>query len=220
MSGPWTVLAERGTAARLHSELPPATARLVRVAQVDGGALVIGSAQPAASLVPAPTVPVVRRRTGGGAVWVEPGDPVWIDIAVPADDALWDGDVGRSFQWVGRAWAEALSAIGLPDLSVHEGAMAGGPLSRMVCFAGVGPGEVLSAGRKVVGLAQRRTRAGAVFQCACPRSFDPMAVLRHLALPPSERAEAAGRLATTVTGVGAVTAGEVVEALVQALPRG
>ena len=36
----------------------------------------------------------------------------------------------------------------------------------LVCFAGVGPGEVLAGGRKLVGISQRRTRAGARFQCA------------------------------------------------------
>lgn len=41
-----------------------------------------------------------------------------------------------------------------------------------MCFAGVGAGEVLLDGRKVVGISQRRARDGARFQCVVFRSFD------------------------------------------------
>ena len=42
----------------------------------------------------------------------------------------------------------------------------------LVCFAGLGPGEVTVAGAKALGISQRRTRAGARFQCAVPRTWD------------------------------------------------
>jgi lipoate-protein ligase A len=38
-----------------------------------------------------------------------------------------------------------------------------------VCFAGVGPGEVLTGDRKLVGLSQRRTRHGIRIQCQAHR---------------------------------------------------
>src|SRR3546814_17233262 len=48
-----------------------------------------------------------------------------------------------------------------------------GPLGGTVCFAGRGPGEVLRGEAKVVGIRQRRTRAGARFQCAVPVVWEP-----------------------------------------------
>ena len=52
------------------------------------------------------------------------------------------------------------------------------PWCRQICFAGIGPGEVTVDGRKVVGLAQRRTRAGALFQCAALLRWDPAEMVR------------------------------------------
>lgn len=118
-------------------------------------------------------VEVVRRRSGGGAVWVAPDDPIWVDVVLPRDDVRWDDDVGRSFLPVGRAWQAALDEVGVHDTAVHEGAMIRTARSDLVCFAGTGPGEVLRSGAKVVGISQRRTRAGARFQCALHRVWDP-----------------------------------------------
>jgi lipoate-protein ligase A len=55
---------------------------------------------------------------------------------------------------------------------VHRGGLVRTPVSDLVCFAGLGPGEVTVGGRKAVGMAQRRTRDGALFQCAVPLSWD------------------------------------------------
>ena len=130
-------------------------------------------------------VEVVRRRSGGGAVWVAPDDPVWIDIVVPRGDPLWDDDVQRSFLPIGRAWQYALTSVGVFGTTVHEGGMLRTPWSDAVCFAGTGPGEVLRDGAKLVGISQRRTRAGARFQCALPRrwSIEPLRSLLRPAPP-------------------------------------
>ncbi len=94
-----------------------------------------------------------------------PGRQVWIDLLVPSDDPLWDDDVGRAMHWVGRCWTEALSTLGVSG-KVHERGLVSTPASSVVCFAGLGPGEVTVGGRKVVGVSQRRTRQGARFQTA------------------------------------------------------
>src|SRR5439155_1886744 len=96
-------------------------------------------------------------------------------------DPLWKADVGRSFHWLGQALVDALHAVGI-DGSWHDGALVCTPWCRQVCFAGLGPGEVTVGGRKVVGLAQRRTRAGALFQCAALLRWDPDEMVRLLNL--------------------------------------
>ena len=126
-------------------------------------------------------IPVVRRRSGGGAVLVGPGEVLWVDVLLPARDPLWEDDVGRSFHWLGQAWVDALAAVGV-DSAWHRGPMICTPWCRAVCFAGTGPGEVVVDGRKVVGLAQRRTRAGALFQCAALLRWDPHVMVQLLGL--------------------------------------
>jgi lipoate-protein ligase A len=179
----------------------------VRVLSVTAPALVLGSAQPAAP--GSGGVEVVRRRSGGGAVLLRPDETVWVDVVVPAGDPLWTDDVGRSFWWLGEVWAAALGGV------VHRGPLVRTTWSAAVCFAGTGPGEVLDpgGGGKVVGMASRRTREGALFQCAVPLRWDPAAYVDLLGLPP----EAAADLAGVAAPVDA-SPDEVVTAFLAALP--
>lgn len=112
---------------------------------------------------------------------VGPGEVLWVDVLLPAGDPLWEDDVGRSFHWLGQAWVDALAAVGV-KASWHDGPMVCTPWCRQVCFAGIGPGEVTIDGRKVVGFAQRRTRAGALFQCAALLKWDPAEMARLVGL--------------------------------------
>ena len=179
-------------------------------------AIVLGSTQSDEGLDPG-DVAVVRRRSGGGAVLVGPDDPLWVDVDLPAGDPLWEDDVGRSFHWLGRAWADALGDLGV-DAVVHEGSFEPGPWGRVVCFAGRGPGEVFVDGAKVVGLAQRRTRAGARFQCAVPQRWDPAPLVAAL-VPPADRERAVDELAAVATAPG-VEATALCAALVERLGGG
>jgi len=182
----------RGTATELHgAPFPDPVESQIRVVEVTGPALVLGSTQ---RPVEVPGVEVVRRRSGGGAVWVAPGDPLWVDVDLARDDPRWEDDVGRSFLWLGQAWADALAELGVAA-EVHEGAFEPGRWGRQVCFAGRGPGEVFVGGRKVVGIAQRRTRSGARFQCAALRSWDPDPLLGAVVPPDAD-------LAGVATGLG------------------
>jgi lipoate-protein ligase A len=173
-------------------------------------ALVLGSTQDPASVDAARAetlgVEVVRRRSGGGAVLVEPGRVGWVDVLVPAGDARWDDDVGHSFHWVGDTWVRALAAIGI-EAACHRGPLVATEWSRQVCFAGLGPGEVTAGHRKIVGLSQRRTRAGARIQCLVLADWDPTALARLLGLPGAD-------LSDVAAGVGADHLEEVVEAFV------
>ena len=170
----------------------PVGERSVVVLDVARPTLVLGSSQADGTVdherAARRGVDVVRRRSGGAAVLVEPGAAVWIDVTIPAGDPLWDNDVGRAFHWLGAAWAETLAAEGLPA-RMHHGGLRSTPWSGRVCFAGLGPGEVTLDGRKVVGLSQRRTRAGALFHCAALLRWDPVEIVRILGLDPGAAAE-------------------------------
>ncbi|MEO7442574.1 MAG: hypothetical protein ABIW46_03465 [Acidimicrobiales bacterium] len=159
--------------------------------EVEGPALVLGSTQPSAHVedvvAAALGVEVVRRRSGGGAVLVEPGRMLWVDVVVPAGDDLWQADVGRAFWWLGEVWARALISLGAAGARVHRGPLLSSRWSPMVCFAGLGPGEVCAGGGKVVGISQRRVREGALFQCAVPLAWDPAAIAALLSLDAASR---------------------------------
>lgn len=159
--------------------------------EVTSPAVVLGSTQPDSAVRASAGIDVVRRRSGGGAVLVEPGGVVWVDVLVPAGDPLWQPDVGRAFAWLGRAWATALAHVGVAGAEVYDGPLRQTAWSRAVCFAGLGPGEVTVDGAKVVGLCQRRTRAGALFQCAALLRWDPARLVDLLDLPPGAAADLA-----------------------------
>jgi lipoate-protein ligase A len=218
----WVFEEVRGSAAVLHGldPLGEAGGRRVAVLEVERPALVLGSTQPDAIVDPgalgAAEVELVRRRSGGGAVLLVPGDALWVDVVLPRSDPLWDDDVGRATWWLGRAWAAALGELGLPA-TVHESGLVRTRWSPLVCFAGWGPGEVAVGGRKAVGVASRRNRAGARFQCGLGRTWDPGPLLELLALDPRERAEGRRDLAAAAIGVDR-SAGEVVGALRRSLP--
>ena len=126
----------------------------------------------------------MRRRSGGGAVLVGPGQAVWIDVVVPAGDPLWADDVGRAGWWLGEVWAAALAAAGLPGGEVWRGAQVRSAWSDRVCFAGLGAGEVTVGGRKVVGISQRRTRAGRTVPVRGADHVGPGAAARRAAVAP------------------------------------
>ena len=143
---------------------------------------------------------------------VRPGELLWVDVLLPAGDSLWEDDVGRSFHWLGQAWVDALRAVGV-EASSHDGPMICTPRCRQVCFAGIGPGEVTVDGRKVVGLAQRRTRAGALFQCAALLRWDPDEMARLLDLDADVVAELGA-----IAGALPVSATELEQSFLDALP--
>ncbi len=174
----WSVSTWRAPAADLHALALPAEGRHVWLLEAVRPALVLGSTQSDADADAAACasagVEVARRRSGGGAVLVGSDECVWIDVLVPRGDPLWRDDVGRAGWWLGDAWAAAMATVGVDGCRVHRGGMVPSEWSKVVCFAGLGPGEVVDAGgAKVVGVSQRRTRAMARFQCAVPLRWDP-----------------------------------------------
>lgn len=166
----WSIEHIIASAAELHAWEPPPRARVARWSDVTVPALVLGSAQSPTTIdadaCARRGIDVVRRRSGGGAVLTWPEELVWLDVVIPAADPLWDDDVGRSMWWFGQVWADALVACGAEAAVVHRGPLVSSAWSSVVCFAGLGPGEVLVDGRKAVGISQRRTRRWARLQAA------------------------------------------------------
>lgn len=132
---------------------------------------------------------------------VAPGAQVWIDAWVPRGDPLWDDDVVRSAGWLGDAWASALCALGARQVEVHSGPSVDRTWSRLVCFAGLGPGEVTTGGAKVVGLAQRRTKEGARFLTVAHLSWNPSSIVDLLALRTDEKKWAVADLSDACLGL-------------------
>lgn len=170
-----------------------------------GRGLVLGSAQQesVADLAAAERagIAVAKRRSGGGAVYVDPERCVWVDVVLPPHDERWSNDVREATYWLGEAWQRALASLGL-ETRLYRGGLEQTPWGRLVCFAALGPGEVLVGDRKLVGISQRRTRAGARFQCIAYDRWDAHDVLDLLHLTDTDRSAAAADLADRATGVG------------------
>ena len=167
---------------------------------VERSAIVLGSAQPISQINEHACrqldIDIVRRRSGGGAVLLQPGDVLWADVLLPVGHAFWTDDVSSSAWWLGEAWMHALSALGMSGLTVHRGPMRRTEWSAQVCFAGTGGGEVMLDDRKVVGISQRRTRVGSRFQCAIYRHWRPEMHVPLFTAPGPETSDLASLVAT------------------------
>jgi lipoate---protein ligase len=182
--------------------------RLAVIRAVTVPTLVLGSTQSIDVVNPdalrARGVELARRRGGGGAVSLAPGDPLWLDCWIPRDDPLWSADVAAAGAWAGAWWVDALAGLGLSGLEVHAGRAAPGDFGELICFAGRGPGEVFRAGQKVVGLSQWRSREGALFSSCAYLQWDPAPLLALLALDEQTAHEVARALAPMAAGLAAL----------------
>lgn len=176
----WSVRTVHASASDLHGAAGAvdgelAERRVLTLCVPERAAVVLGSAQPDgdvdASAVASLGLDLVRRRSGGGAVFVDPADSVWIEAWIPRSDPLWVEDVSASMLWLGRAWAEVLADVTSPEVitAPHDP----GTWGRTVCFLGTAPGEVRGRAGKIVGISQRRDRRGARLQCVVYRRWDP-----------------------------------------------
>ncbi len=199
----WVVRTSIGSAQDFHhrpfpgdtNQLAGNTAQFeptVWIHRVKRPTLVLGSTQDESILLAeearAAGYEISTRRSGGGLVLVSPTTSCWIDILVPTNHDKWEHDISLAFHWVGELWAQALQELGIHDCQVHRGPLLNREHGRVLCFAGLGPGEVTLGGRKVVGLSQRRVRAGARFQGLLVGSWDsaPLEQFLHKAALPKD----------------------------------
>jgi len=135
----------------------PVPAPALRLWTYGGPAVVVGRGQ---LDVRGAAAPVVRRETGGGAVFVGP-HLLGVSVVLPAAHPLVAPSPARTFRWFGTAHAAALRTLGIACRTAAPGAGRADPALAWACFGGLGPWEVVTAaGRKLVGLAQRRRTSG------------------------------------------------------------
>ncbi len=175
----WIVEELRGTAGELHSRPLDGSVRpLWSWLEVTGPAVVLGSGQADTVIdqrrAEGAGVEICRRRGGGTLVWLD-RESMWFDVSIASSDPRWETDVGRAFIWLGELLAETLESLGVPA-TVRTGGLLRGPWSDLLCFGGLGPGEVSVAGRKLIGLSQRRTRDRARFQGVVYPRWEPGAI--------------------------------------------
>jgi lipoate-protein ligase A len=174
----YRLVRRRSTAAEFHATpMPDPAEPEVWLHEITAPALVLGSTQGDDVVDVAAAqqagIDVVRRRSGGGAVLLVPGEVVWIDVIVPAGSDGWADDVHRPMVWLGQYLVAAFESAGVDGTDVHDGAMISTAVSRLVCFDGLGPGEVTRHGAKLVGISQRRTRVAARLQACWYTHYDP-----------------------------------------------
>jgi len=108
---------------------------------------------------------LLLRPSGGGAVLTGPW-MVSCSVVLPLDHPWVQGRLPDSYQGLGQLHAQVLAPWGvaaraLPPDQVAAANARGGPVVPWACYGSLAPWEVVdAAGRKLVGLAQRRQRTG------------------------------------------------------------
>ena len=204
----FAILRRTGTVERLVTKLPVASRRLCCIMTPSDSSVVLGSAQSESDLDAFSCADhgygITRRHSGGGAVVIDPGSVVWIDLFVPSHDPLWERDVAVASHWVGDLWSRELSKLDAGGLvpSTHRGPMVKSLWSGQCCFAGLGPGEVTLGPRKVVGLSQRRTRSGTWFFTMAYVAGEPRAAADLFALDDESRDDLRRTIDSSVVTLG------------------
>ncbi len=105
-----------------------------------------------------PDCEIVRRMTGGGIV--EHGTDITYTHIIPAAHPSAQRGARRSYRAIHSALADWLQQRGIAASLASAPAGRGGG----ICFQDAAESDVVSAGRKLAGAAQRRTRHGTLHQ--------------------------------------------------------
>ena len=202
-SSSWKLYTEHVSAVEQHGR-DLVVERAVWDVRITRKAIVLGSRQDQSLLngeqCNRDEIEIVRRRSGGGIVFLAPGEHVWLDVVIPRGDALWNDDVAKASWWLGDVWVQTLNALGENNVSVHHESLSSDAWGDLLCFAGVGPGEVARQSAeslsKFVGISQRRTRDYARFQCTIYTKWNPHDVEMYVVNTPGNLSEIAQRVAS------------------------
>lgn len=207
----WKLYTEHVSAGEQHGRDLVAE-RAVWDVRITQKAMVLGSRQDESllnsELCSRDEIEVVRRRSGGGIVFLAPGEHLWLDVVVPRGDVLWSDDVAQASWWLGDVWVKTLNALDENNVSVHHESLSSDAWGDLLCFAGVGPGEVVrledESPSKLVGISQRRTRDYARFQCTIYTKWNPHDVEMYVVNTPGNLSEIAHRVAVVQAGQQAI----------------
>ncbi len=216
----WRLRRFSGSAGELHElPMPERAGREVWEMRPSAAAVVLGSSQRLDLLNPSTLnggLEVVKRRSGGGVVFLHPGHLLWVDVILPGNDPLLLPDIGRSFEWLGRTWQRALGACGI-DAEMHSGKPRLGAWGKLLCFAALSHGELRIGGAKILGLSQRRTLTCVRFQSGLLCRWEPEKLLEVLRLADSERESLRSELRSSVAAAP-VEAQQALSEFIRALP--
>ena len=113
----------------------------------------------------APGMELLQRPSGGGAVLCGPW-MVSCSVVLPPSHPWVQGRLPDSYQGLGQLHVDLLARLGVPCMAlppdqVDACNLRTGPIVPWACYGSLAPWEVVdAAGRKLVGLAQRRQRTG------------------------------------------------------------
>jgi len=129
-----------------------------------------------------------------------------LDIAIPHSHALFLEDVTLSYRWLGEVWVVTLDKLGIQAQTVavtdaRADAQSLDLLIKRVCFGARSPYEVTVAGRKLVGFAQRRRRAGSLFQVGVYLHWSSACIVNLMLASASDKAHLRARLDARVVGL-------------------
>jgi lipoate-protein ligase A len=111
-------------------------------------------------------LPLIRRRSGGGAVFAGP----WmlsVTVFIPPEHPLAEQNIIEIFSWLEQIWIDTLTTCSVPCKGVDQAMIDQSKIIsqeqdlKWACYASLSHGEIVSNdGRKLVGLAQIRKRKG------------------------------------------------------------
>lgn len=147
-------------------------------------AISLGRHQPAPD--PAPLgalaergVDVVRRPTGGRAVWHgTSSEELTYSVVARLGEPPLDAGLVEVYRRIHAALADGLRALGADATLAPRSRAIPRPASRLACFAASVPYEITVDGAKLVGSAQRRTRRAVLQHGSIPLAGD-QSVLRE-----------------------------------------
>ncbi|HEY5871291.1 MAG TPA: biotin/lipoate A/B protein ligase family protein [Candidatus Tectomicrobia bacterium] len=164
-------------------------------------------------------VAVIRRPTGGRAVLHD--QEVTYSVVMPI--ALADGPhtITEHYRRIGMALAAALQSLGLPVQLARPQirAVPTRPPASPACFAALSRYELSSAGKKMVGSAQKRAQRALLQHGSIPLWLDRQRLFQCLQVLPEQRAALVQAAYTTMGAVNEVAAQPVAPAALHAALR-
>jgi lipoate-protein ligase A len=150
---------------------------------------------------------VVRRLTGGRAILHT--DELTYSVTGSADEPVLAGGVLESYNRLAQALLLAVKELGLP-VEMKEGKTNENAIPNPVCFEVPSAYEITVGGKKLIGSAQARRKAGVLQHGSLPLTGDLTRICQALTFESeSARARAAERLLARATTVESALGAEV-----------